>query len=402
MRWIAPWRCSSRYSGKWWGEPVPRLKLAIVTQFPADAGVPRGGVEAVSVNLVRSLAATGELEVHVVTLDPAVTVAATAEWAGAHIHRLPRAAASELGNALGAGRRAIQARLLELAPDIVHAHDTYGLMVQGLALPRVFTIHGFIYGDTLVSGQKFPWLRSKVWEHFEKRGWADQPHIISISPYVRERLAGVSAAVIHDIDNPIAADFFDIERVERPGVVFCAAAICPRKNPLVLVEAAARLQQRGIAVELRLAGAVTDEGYGERVRQAVAAHRLEAQVRLLGLIGTAQVRSELAQAAVFALVSLEENSPMGIEEAMAARVPVLTSNRCGMPYMVRHGETGFLVDPLDVADVARRLETLLADAPRRAAMGTAAREVALARFHPQAVARRTLEVYREIVTAARD
>ena len=111
---------------------------------------------------------------------------------------------------------------------------------------------------------------------------------------------------------------------------------------------------------------------------------------------------ELAQAAVFALVSLEENSPMGIEEAMAARVPVLTSNRCGMPYMVRHGETGFLVDPLDVADVARRLETLLADAPRRAAMGTAAREVALARFHPQAVARRTLEVYREIVTAARD
>ncbi len=376
---------------------MQRLKLAIVTQFPADAGLPRGGVEAVSVNLVRSLAATGEVDLHVVTLDPQLAAPVTLDWAGARIHRLPRGRSGELGNALGAGRRTIQAFLLELAPDVVHAHDTYGLMVQGLALPRVFTIHGFIYGDTLVSGRRLPWLRSRIWEYFEKRGWADQPHIISISPYVRERLGGVSSAIIHDIDNPIATDFFDIARTERAGVVFCAAAICPRKNTLVLVEAAARLRRRGIAVELRLAGAVTDAGYGRAVQQAIAAHDLGGHVHLLGLIGTAQVKTELAQAAVFALVSLEENSPMGIEEAMAARVPVLTSNRCGMPYMVQHGETGFLVDPLDVADVARRLETLLGDAALRAHMGEAARAVALARFHPQTVARRTLQVYREML-----
>lgn len=376
-----------------------RLKVAIVTQFPDDADVPRGGVEAVSVNLVRSLAALGEVEVHVVTLDPKADAVVTSEWAGARIHRLPRGGGGELANAIGGGRRQVQARLRALAPDIVHAHDTYGLMVQGLELPRVFTIHGFIYGDTLVSGRKFPWLRSKIWEFVEKRGWADQPHIISISPYVRERLAGVSAAIIHDIDNPIAADFFDIRRAERPGVVFCAAAICPRKNTLVLVEAAARLQQRGIPVELRLAGGITDPAYGEQVRAAIAHHGLDAAVRLLGLIGTPQVRSELEHAAVFALVSLEENSPMGIEEAMAARVPVLTSNRCGMPYMVRHGETGYLVDPFDVADVERRLTTLLADTGLRARMGEAARQVALGRFHPETVARRTLEVYREILAA---
>jgi len=376
-----------------------RLKLAVVTQFPEDAQVPRGGVEAVSVNLVSSLAALGELDVHVVTLDPGVSAPAEARWAGAHIHRLPRGGGGELANALGRGRRQVQEYLRALAPDIVHAHDTYGLMVRGLDLPRVFTIHGFIYGDTLVSGRKLPWLRSKIWEVVEKRGWADQPHIVSISPYVRERLGGVTRAVIHDIDNPIAADFFDIPRAERPGAVFCAAAICPRKNTLVLVEAAALLKQRGVPVELRLAGGVTDPAYGERVRTAIARQGLEAQVRLLGLIGTSEVRRELAQAAAFALVSLEENSPMGIEEAMAARVPVVTSNRCGMPYMVRHGETGYLVDPLDAADVARRLATLLVDAERRQRMGEAARQVALARFHPATVARRTLEVYREMLAA---
>ena len=41
------------------------------------------------------------------------------------------------------------------------------------------------------------------------------------------------------------------------------------------------------------------------------------------------------------LTSLEENSPMGIEEAMAARVPVVASNRCRIPYMVCDEESGF-------------------------------------------------------------
>jgi glycosyltransferase involved in cell wall biosynthesis len=81
-------------------------------------------------------------------------------------------------------------------------------------------------------------------------------------------------------------------------------------------------------------------------------------VRLFGLIGTPQVRSELGSRRPCSLVSLEENSPMASRRRWRARVPVLTSNRCGTPYMVRHGETGYLVDPFDVADVARRLTTL--------------------------------------------
>ena len=69
----------------------------------------------------------------------------------------------------------------------------------------------------------------------------------------------------------------------------------------------------------------------------------------------------MACAAAFALISLEENSPMAIEEAMAAGVPVVTSNRCGMPYMVRDEESGFLVNPDDSEETAERLRQLLTD-----------------------------------------
>jgi glycosyltransferase involved in cell wall biosynthesis len=285
------------------------------------------------------------------------------------------------------------AYLTELGPDVVHAHDVYGLMVKGLPIPRVLTIHGFIYGDTLVSGERFAWLRSRVWERVEKAGWADQPHIISISPYVRERLAGVATGVIHDIDNPIAASLFEVQRRECKDVIFSAALISPRKNPLALVDAVGRLARRGIDVKLRLAGSVTHEAYGRRVQERIQAYGLENRVVLLGRIDSEQVRRELAEASVFAVVSLEENSPMGIEEAMAVGVPVVTSNRCGMPYMVRDGESGFLVDPHDADDIAWRLGQLLEDDALRGTMGEKGRQIALDRFHPDVVARRTRQVY---------
>lgn len=84
---------------------------------------------------------------------------------------------------------------------------------------------------------------------------------------------------------------------------------------------------------------------------------------------------------------------MGIEEAMAAGVPIVTSNRCGMPYMVRDGESGYLADPVDISDIAQRLKSLLLDEELRNAMGVRSRQMARDLFHPDAIARRTRHVY---------
>lgn len=164
-----------------------------------------------------------------------------------------------------------------------------------------------------------------------------------------------------------------------------------------MIEAFGALVRAGIATTLRLAGPVTEATYGQRLRDRIRALSLDERVVLLGQIGSAQIADELTTASVFALVSLEENSPMGIEEAMAAGVPVVTSNRCGMPYMVRDGETGFLVNPDDSGSIADRLSEVLTDDSGRAAMGARSREVARERFHPDRVAHRTREVYHRAV-----
>ncbi|MFW6154476.1 MAG: glycosyltransferase family 4 protein [Planctomycetota bacterium] len=373
------------------------MKIAIATAYPTDPASPVGGVEAVSVNLVGALARMEGVELHVVTTDAGRRKPAVFRDGPVIMHRLPRHGRRALTGAVGAGRWQMKHCLRTLAPDVVHAHDVYGLMVKGLAVPRVFTVHGFIYADTAVSGTPAARLRSRLWRRVEVAGWADQPHIIAISPYVHRRLTGLTRARIHDIDNPVGEAYFDIPRRERSVTILSTAVISPRKNTLALIEAFALLLERGHDVRLRLAGASRWEDYFRKVTERVADPRLTRHVDLLGAISAEHVRRELAAASIYALTSLEENAPVGIAEAMAAGVPVVASNRCGMPYMIREGESGYLVDPTDVRDIARRLEVLVMRRDRREAMGARGRRIALQRFHPAVVAERTMAVYRQAV-----
>lgn len=375
------------------------IKLAFITHFPDDINRPLGGVEAVSVNLVRSLAVYQQLHIDVITFSRKQTEISLQTWQGVTIHRLPKSSGSELLNALTTGKVQLTKYIHSLQVDLIHAHDTYGIMVRDILIPKVFTVHGFIYGDTLLANGRFKWLRSKLWEYVEKGSWAKQKNIISISPYVRERVSAVSCATIYDIDNPIDEQFFTLYRNEKPGIIFSSAVICPRKNSLLLIKAVALLVAAGYNVQLRLAGSVTDQAYAQQQQRWIVDNQLENHVQLLGRISTQEVMKELSEASIYALTSLEENSPMGIEEAMAAGVPVVTSNRCGMPYMVKNGETGYLVDPFSERDIANKLAKILSDNALKIAMAKKSKSLAADLYHSDNVARRTYAVYQELYTA---
>ena len=270
-------------------------------------------------------------------------------------------------------------------------------MVQDVNIAKVFTVHGFIYGDTLLSGGKFKWVRSKLWEYFEKKSWSKQPNIISISPYVRERVSSVSSAIIYDIDNPISERFFSVERNEVPNTIFTSAVICPRKNSIKLIKAVGLLVAQGYHIQLRIAGSVGDEYYAQSQQAWIKQHKLENNVQFLGRISTQQVIQELSTASIYALTSLEENSPMGIEEAMAVGVPVVTSNRCGMPYMVKNNETGFLINPLEKTNIADKLKRILDNKELKLAMERKSKVLARDLYCSDNVARRTRAVYLEII-----
>ena len=87
---------------------------------------------------------------------------------------------------------------------------------------------------------------------------------------------------------------------------------------------------------------------------------------------------------------------MGIEEAMAMGLPVVSSNRCGMPYMIEHGVSGYLVNPFEPENIADALQRCVASEEEMRALGAASRQIAERRFHPKVVAKKTIDFYQEV------
>jgi len=373
------------------------MKIAIFSRYPSNSQHPIGGVESVTVVLVKALAQLDDLDVHVVTLEYNRKEIAVEKDGAITVHRLPRSHWPEMLDIfIGPGRRRLVHYVMDLKPDILHTHETFGLGLGTLSIPHVFTVHGFDHANLMANSAKHAWLRSQLWKQAERRGLSTQKHIISITPYVRNMIKPQTRAHIYEIDNPVDERYFKITQYPEPGRVLCVGWINERKNTLGSVEAFASIAAYHPEAKLIIAGEAQESQYFNQIKQSIQQHGIDDRVEILGHINHVQLEEELARASVFLLPSRQENAPMAIAEAMAAGIPVIASNRCGMPYIVEEGQTGFLIDPESTEQIADRLVKLLGSGQLRQQMGLAGHQSAMERFHPCAVAEKTRDVYRRI------
>jgi glycosyltransferase involved in cell wall biosynthesis len=136
-----------------------------------------------------------------------------------------------------------------------------------------------------------------------------------------------------------------------------------------LLEAFARLAPDFPQATLLLVGDGPDRSILE---QQAARYRLSRRVTFMG--EQTDVPSLLAAMDILALPSLHEGMPNVVLEAMAAGLPVVASHTGGVPEVVVHGETGWLVAAADPGALCNAIINLLNDPPRAHAMGKAGRQ----------------------------
>lgn len=152
------------------------------------------------------------------------------------------------------------------------------------------------------------------------------------------------------------------------------------KDPMTLLEAFARLAATGRADRLVLIG----------VGPLLAPLRERAEAlgcgaRLLAAGARTEPVALLAAFDVFALVSRAEGFSNALVEAMAAGLPAVATRVGGNAEAVLPGETGELIAPGDVEELARVLGSILGDPARAARLGAAARGRAARHYSAQAM-----------------
>jgi N-acetyl-alpha-D-glucosaminyl L-malate synthase BshA len=137
----------------------------------------------------------------------------------------------------------------------------------------------------------------------------------------------------------------------------------------------------------------------ERASAQALARRLGLSdwVRFLGRQDSAE--EILACADIFLLPSELESFGLAALEAMACGVPVIGSDAGGLPEVVRHAETGYLLPVGDVDGMAARTVELLKDDERRRAMGQAGRRRAASLFGSERIVGQYERYYEKVLGA---
>ncbi|NUS50129.1 MAG: glycosyltransferase family 4 protein [Nocardioidaceae bacterium] len=302
--------------------------------------------------------------------------------------------------------RLLRERLADF--DVVHDNQTLGsglLAVERAGLPVVTTIHHPITFDRRVDLAEATTVRRQLslrrWYGFLRM----QGNVARRSRYVVCPSASSARDVVTDfgVDParitvvPLGVDaVFAPPTVQRvPGrIVAMASADTPMKGIATLLEAFAKLRTER-DLELLLVSRPTPGGPTERIVDRLG---ITGSVRFVHGISDAELAATGGSAEVACVPSLYEGFSLPTAEAMACGTPLVVSRAGAIPEVVGpDGLCADLVTPGDVGELAHALEALLDDPDRRARMGAAGRERALAEFSWRAVAEATAEVYRRAV-----
>lgn len=172
-----------------------------------------------------------------------------------------------------------------------------------------------------------------------------------------------------------------------PLRVITVGRLVTQKNPLLFVEAAARVHETLPGVRFTIVG---DGPLGAAIADRARALGLSDVLDLPG--ERHDVERLLSEAHAFWLTSSWEGLPNVVMEAMACGLPVVASDVGGTRELFSSGVEGFLVRPHQAEDFAHYGLQLLQDPALRARMGVAARKRAL-QFTRRRMASATQSVY---------
>lgn len=303
------------------------------------------------------------------------------------------AMASYLASATLAARRIVRRERVQL----IHAHWWFpaGLVASSLARMGgpafVTTLHGsdlrlastFPMGERLFAGVARASARVTAVSSWLARG----AEALVPGLHVEVAPMPVLGALFHP---PGAHEPRDADRLlfigklsEQKGLHRLLAAMSRMRRP-------ARLTVVG-------AGRVDDSA----VRALAESLGLGARVEWLPLLSQETLAAQYRRAALHVIPALDEGLGLTAVEALLSETPVAGFASGGLVDIVREGRSGQLVPPGDTGALATALDDLLADDPRRNAMGRQGRLDALATFGAEGVAARYAELYRAVLAGRR-
>jgi glycosyltransferase involved in cell wall biosynthesis len=289
-------------------------------------------------------------------------------------------------------------------PDVIQTHAVKSHFLARLAgLPKHAPWIAFHHGYT------WPTLRARVYNQLDRWSLRAAAKVLTVSIPAREELTakGVARERIEIVHNAIRPDW-GTAIADQATELRAALGIAPDRNIILIVGRLSREKDHvtllravhrfppNLNPHLLVVGEGPERG---RIEQEIRQLGLAKNVTLTGHQRSAEPYYRIANLAV--LSSRSEGSPNALLEAMAAGVPVVATSVGGIPEIVTHQESAWLVSPGDPGGMAAAMAKLLTDQALAQRFVERGRTLVLEKHSPAARAKRLAEIYRSVAARLR-
>lgn len=287
----------------------------------------------------------------------------------------------------------LAARLAGLRPALVHAHfGTDGVtalpLARALGRPLVTTLHGYDVArapNRLLLSGRISWMRYGL---FQRRLAREGDLFLAVSDAVRDRAVARGFPAERTITHLVGIDLARFRPGPGPeaGLILHVGRLVEKKGTSKLLAAFSQVHTRCPEARLVIIG---DGPLRPRLEKLASETGAGPAISFLGRLPSEAVAEWMRRAWLVAAPSVTaqdgdaEGLPTVVVEAAASGVPAVSTRHAGIPEAIVDGETGFIVGENDVDALRHRIEELLADPDRRAAMGASARRFAEGSFDLQ-------------------
>lgn len=225
-------------------------------------------------------------------------------------------------------------------------------------------------------------------------------------PYIKSYVSQKREPRIHTIYNGVDLAALDPGQGERKSGamtrILCVASLIEPKGLVYLLEACGLLRERGLPVRCEIIGGPEEPLYTNYLIALRKMHRrlkLEECVVFRGAQPFAKVLKAHRAADLFVLPCVEAQdghrdiTPNALIEAMAMKLPVVSTTITAIPEIVQDGVSGLLVPPGDSKALADAMERLIGDPCLRRELGENARRRVEERFDIHKNVGRYLELF---------
>jgi len=377
---------------------VNSFKLLYLTHYPIDNENPSGGVESVNTILVNKLSKMNEIQLYVLSFRSDIDRRIEQKLDNGAIIFIPKPKLPELILFSIWAKMMVYKEIMRLQPDIIHSHDTYGLLTKkNINIPEVFTVHGFIHKDTGNSKKNYSYLRAILWKFLETRMWKNKKHIISINPYVKQYVSQFTKAIFYNINNPVDDLYFKSKASSSSITIISVGNVARSKDTLLSVKIFKHLHERDNRLKLLIIGSLCDKNYHREINEYIVRTDLTRNVSFLGQIDKNTLQGFYSSSKLMIFTSLHENSPMVIAEAMAAGLPIVSVDITAVRYMVKDIGNGILFDRNKYIHIIGRITEILENSESWGELSSASNEVATLKYASGSIAKKHLDLYKNIL-----